>query len=166
MRPSFGVGSVMTIMLAMFLASARVFAQGCDEGILDYTVTCDTAPNGKVNASSCSTFATDGRPCYYCYQGSGNCIDSKKVDHPYYLANLGYDNTCSTCTGCCLSGCADPTHFACLQDDCNCHLISPIIVDTTGKGFHLTSAASGAVFDMAGWDPLESTCRHASLSIL
>lgn len=53
------------------------------------------------------------------------------------------------CGGCCLTGCADPTHFACLGD-CNCYLISPILVDTTGKGFHLTSADAGVLFDMAG----------------
>ena len=53
------------------------------------------------------------------------------------------------CSGCCDTGCPDPTHFACL-DDCNCYLISPIIVDTTGKGFHLTSADAGVLFDMAG----------------
>ncbi len=27
---------------------------------------------------------------------------------------------------------------------------SPIIIDTTGKGFHLTSAAHGVIFDMSG----------------
>jgi|GEM_PF-4991020 len=53
------------------------------------------------------------------------------------------------CGGCCDTGCADPTHFACLPD-CTCTLISPILVDTTGKGFHLTSADAGVLFDMAG----------------
>ena len=54
------------------------------------------------------------------------------------------------CSGCCATGdtCSDPDHFACVQ--CNCHLISPIIVDTRGDGFHLTSALDGVVFDMAG----------------
>ena len=55
-----------------------------------------------------------------------------------------------SCGGCCLTGCSDPAHFACLSTDCNCHLISPIVVDTTGKGFHLTSAVSGVMFDIAG----------------
>ena len=53
------------------------------------------------------------------------------------------------CGGCCLTGCTDPTHFACLPD-CTCTLISPIIVDTTGKGFQLTSADAGVLFDIAG----------------
>ena len=32
---------------------------------------------------------------------------------------------------------------------CECGYASPIVVDTTGKGFHLTSAAEGVTFDIA-----------------
>jgi hypothetical protein len=147
MRSFFRMGALAVAAILLFVG--RVSAQGCDQGILNYTITCDTAPHGVVDASRCSNFGTGGGPCYYCSQGSGDCIDSNKIDHPYYLANFSYDPTCSTCTGCCLSGCEDPTHFACISN-CTCKLISPIIVDTTGKGFHLTSALNGVVFDMAG----------------
>jgi hypothetical protein len=33
---------------------------------------------------------------------------------------------------------------------CDCGYASPIIVDTTGKGFHLTAAADGVTFDISG----------------
>jgi hypothetical protein len=53
-------------------------------------------------------------------------------------------------------GCCDPktpcpkggTVFC--QGDCTCSTSSPIIVDTTGKGFRLTSAEDGVMFDIAG----------------
>ncbi len=133
----------------MQLVGGSAFAQGCDQDIQDYTVTCDTAPGGVVHATRCSgVFGSGGGPCYFCSLGSGVCVQKNGTHVQYTLANEGYDDTCSTCTGCCLTGCDDPTHFACL-DDCQCHLISPILVDTTGKGFHFTSAGSGVLFDMA-----------------
>jgi hypothetical protein len=52
------------------------------------------------------------------------------------------------CTGCSATG-SCPAHFACF-DDCTCHQASPIIVDTLGKGFQLTTAESGVLFDIAG----------------
>jgi len=51
---------------------------------------------------------------------------------------------------CCDTGtCLDPGHYACFPD-CTCQRASPIIVDTLGKGFHLTTAESGVRFDIAG----------------
>lgn len=35
-------------------------------------------------------------------------------------------------------------------DDCTCQYASPIIIDTTGEGFHLTSVEDGVFFDIAG----------------
>jgi hypothetical protein len=37
-----------------------------------------------------------------------------------------------------------------VQVQCSCEFFSLIIVDTTGKGFHLTSAQDGVVFDIIG----------------
>ncbi len=34
--------------------------------------------------------------------------------------------------------------------DCTCDFASPVIVDTTGEGFHLTSAKDGVLFDVVG----------------
>ena len=150
MRLPFGVRSLAIMMLVISVAGGKIFAQGCDQGIQDYTTACDTAPNGVVNASRCSTiFGSGGGPCYYCNLGSGDCIDSEGLDHPYTVATENFSPSCPSCSGCCASGsCSDPTHFACVN--CTCHLISPLVLDTTGKGFHLTSATSGVVFDMAG----------------
>ena len=49
--------------------------------------------------------------------------------------------------GCCDTGLCD-THYAC-NGDCTCQFDSPIIIDTTGEGFHLTSVRRGVVFDIA-----------------
>lgn len=142
------------IAAAMLFLVDRVSAQGCDEGIINYTVSCDTADKGIVNASRCWSFG--GSPCEYCSQGSGDCIDSKKVDHPYYLANVSYDETCPDCGPPCpppppyCGGGESPVcnsgTWSCQQNN------SPIIIDTTGKGFQLTSAEAGVAFDIRGDD--------------
>jgi len=53
----------------------------------------------------------------------------------------------------CLTGCCATDdcglRYVC-NTDCVCQFASPIIVDTTGKGFHLTSAESGVIFDILG----------------
>lgn len=49
---------------------------------------------------------------------------------------------------CDTEGC--PGREQCDDDTCLCVNMSPIIVDTTGKGFKLTSADAGVVFDMLG----------------
>jgi hypothetical protein len=139
----------------------RVSAQGCDEGILTYTITCDTATHGIVQASRCSNFGSGGGSCEYCYQGSGDCIDSKKIDHQYFLASESEDESCPTCSSGC---CQNPTQCyqdgsgqVCDQSSCTCQPgNSPIIIDTTGKGFLLTSAEAGVMFDIRGnGDPMQ-----------
>lgn len=57
-------------------------------------------------------------------------------------------SACGGADGCCATGLCD-THFEC-ADDCTCQNASPIIIDTTGEGFHLTSVQRGVVFDIAG----------------
>jgi hypothetical protein len=52
------------------------------------------------------------------------------------------------CGGCCTTGDCDYRQFC--VDGCHCEYASPIIIDTTGEGFHLTSAQDGVVFDIAG----------------
>jgi hypothetical protein len=70
----------------------------------------------------------------------------------YYTANTTYDDSCCSSGGCC----ENPT--SCYQDGsgrvcdtCSCQCVpgaSPIIVDTAGKGFHLTPAGEGGKFDI------------------
>jgi hypothetical protein len=71
-------------------------------------------------------------------------------------------------------GCCDGTACGYRQfcvDDCHCEYASPIIVDTTGEGFHLTSAPDGVAFDIAGdGHPLKlawtaATSRNAFLAL-
>jgi hypothetical protein len=56
---------------------------------------------------------------------------------------------------CCTSSAlACGEHYICAYNadagNCQCEFVSPIIIDTTGKGFHLTSAADGVMFDISG----------------
>jgi hypothetical protein len=65
------------------------------------------------------------------------------------LAQMASAQSCPNCDNCCCGGCTDvvgvsPDTTACPQGCCS----SPIIVDTTGHGFHLTSAEDGVLFDI------------------
>jgi hypothetical protein len=53
---------------------------------------------------------------------------------------------------CCTGGPACSDHYFCSDggEGCQCEFGSPIIVDTTGKGFHLTPADEGVMFDISG----------------
>lgn len=51
-------------------------------------------------------------------------------------------------SGCCAGDLCGYRTFC--VDDCTCQYASPIIIDTTGEGFHLTSAEDGVFFDIAG----------------
>lgn len=51
-------------------------------------------------------------------------------------------------SGCCAGDLCGYRTFC--VDDCTCQYASPIIVDTAGEGFHLTSAEDGVFFDIAG----------------
>jgi|SRR5579872_3038094 len=55
------------------------------------------------------------------------------------------------CAACCCpndAGCNGSPLLAC-SPSCGC-CASPVIVDTTGNGFHLTSAGEGVIFDISG----------------
>jgi hypothetical protein len=70
-----------------------------------------------------------GPPGNLCVEGYGKCCDVS-----YGTANAGPSpSACPTCyNGCVVCG---EREFC--ADNCGCHPASPIIVDTTGKGFHL-----------------------------
>jgi len=55
-------------------------------------------------------------------------------------------------TGLCFSGyqCYFGGPTASLPAPCTCQHVTPIIIDTTGHGFHLTSAENGVMFDFFG----------------
>jgi hypothetical protein len=79
---------------------------------------------------------------------AGQCQNSQvpvAVDNP----------ECSPPLTCCNGGPACEGRQLCVSNgdgdgDCVCEYASPIVIDTTGKGFHLTSADEGVTFDIAG----------------
>jgi len=64
------------------------------------------------------------------------------------FSGKAFSQSCGgNCDNCCCGGCTDVTGApsgACPKGCCS----SPIIVDTTGHGFHLTSAEDGVWFDI------------------
>jgi len=79
----------------------------------------------------------------------GTTYQQVAVDNPYCTTLCGCGGDCSPT--CCNGGiqCAQ-REYCDLTGGCDCVNVSPIIVDTTGRGFHLTSAGEGVNFDMAG----------------
>jgi hypothetical protein len=73
------------------------------------------------------------------------------------------------CSDCCVTGNCQP-RYVCMPD-CLCDFASPVIIDTTGEGFHLTSAKDGVVFDIAATGhPVQiawtaATSRNAFLAL-
>src|SRR5579864_6636690 len=73
-----------------------------------------------------------------------------------YLACLlvlaGQEASAQSCAGGCCDGQVDCQNMGygltCNYGNCGCESPSPIIIDTTGQGFHLTSAQDGVVFDI------------------
>jgi hypothetical protein len=86
-----------------------------------------------------------GTTGYYCYMGYGVC---SATGYEFTTANLAYDSGCEPAS-CCNGRVTCGYRQFCLSG-CTCGYASPIIVDTTGKGFHLTGAANGVTFDIAG----------------
>jgi hypothetical protein len=74
---------------------------------------------------------------------------------------------------CCNGGPQCSYRYFCSVTDtgCQCEFGSPVIIDTTGEGFHLTSAQDGVVFDIAGTGhPIQiawtaATSRNAFLAL-
>ncbi len=91
------------------------------------------------------TCADPGPPNYYCVQGYGQCTDGTV----YHTANAGPSSLCSDGECACeVHGCE--TRYLCNPTTCQCEFASPIVVDTTGLGFKLTSADDGVTFDILG----------------
>jgi hypothetical protein len=88
-----------------------------------------------------------------------------------YLLLVGTP-TVSACDGedtCCITGGCGPRYVC--NNVCKCQFASPIVIDTIGEGFRLTSARDGVVFDIAGtgypvqiaWT--DATSRNAFLAL-
>jgi hypothetical protein len=100
-----------------------------DEGDIECCGGTYSQPNVSCGGTSS---ATD-----YCYDGFGSCCGAD-----YYTANVQYNSP---------SCCAEQACFpGFVWASCRCERASPMIIDTTGKGFHLTSAENGVLFDIEG----------------
>lgn len=127
---------------------------GCDQGINSTFPECKDSHGNYVTTGAicCTGFgcAPPGTDCVYCYQGYGACPAGSTGSTT--TANWAYDESCGSCAsgGCCddITLCTD--YGLTCGSDCGCVSPSPIIVDTNGKGFHLTSAQDGVVFDILG----------------
>jgi hypothetical protein len=152
MKTIFFVCRLVAALALLFFCSIS-FAQGCDQGIVTELVPCYKDKNGNVTDTedqTCEAGAAGARPCLYCYQGSGYCPDTG-ID--YSTANLAPDVRCGS--GCGGGGCCDGTILCnvprqkCDTSTCLCVSSgSPILVDTTGKGFRMSSVEEGVTFDI------------------
>jgi hypothetical protein len=137
-------------VLAVLLFSDRALGQGCDLGISTGPVCWDKNNNPTANGAWCGGFYAAPPPnqCQYCYQGSGVC-PAGSTRGTLTTANWGFDESC--CPECdCENNDDCPGLEVCDPRTCECVPGSPIIVDTAGHGFHLTSADSGVTFDILG----------------
>ena len=94
---------------------------------------CTGSPNITC-AQQCGGFGSPSVVCapnniWRCSDGTPGCT----VPPPYLGCTGGLGPTCNGSTWYCGTGC-----------------YSPIVIDTTGEGFHLTSAADGVLFDLTG----------------
>ncbi len=138
-----------TVVLVFFLFVREGSAQeGCGVGLKRLQVLC-TPPSTYITSTYCGGSGQEG---YRCLQTEFSCDAPGETGNTYYTANTTYDDSCCSSGGCC----ANQTQ--CYQDGsgqvcdtCSCQCVpgsSPIIVDTIGKGFHLTSAWDGVMFDI------------------
>lgn len=145
------------VVLVLLLFGRQGFAQeGCNVGLQHLQVLC-TPPRTYIASTYCGG---PGNPADRCLETEFSCDAPGETGATYYTANTVYDSSCCASGGCC----QNPTQ--CYQDGsgqvgdtCKCECVpgnSPIIVDTSGKGFHLTSAEAGVMFDIRGeGHPLE-----------
>lgn len=166
-------GFLATLVLLLLIPSNTV-AQGqpgCEMPIDFSIASCYNAAHQPEFTSSECLPGGSGSPggCQFCQQGYGVCppgtlpCDGLEPcdahgDQIKVTANWVFDEACPPCNGdppsCCngLVTCtAQQTCTPVGGGNCACEQQgSPIIVDTTGKGFHLTSADAGVWFDITG----------------
>jgi len=164
--------NLATFLLPLVIPSNTV-AQGqpgCNVGI-DFSIpSCyNAAHQAQFTSSECSPFGTPAPGgCQFCQQGYGVCEPgtlpcdgtepcNDKGEQIKVTANWEFDELCPPCNGNPPSCCNGLVMCTPLQtctpvggNNCACEQVSPVIVDTTGKGFHLTSADAGVWFDITG----------------
>lgn len=130
------LGVVLSLFCFLFY-STTMHAQGCGQSpIEEMSIDCcglgDFVPDLHCDPP--------GNPTMFCYEGYGECCG---VD--YGSANTAPDDSCACQPQSCPTNeYWSPAACACVGGG------SPIIIDTTGEGFHLTPAENGVTFDIAG----------------
>jgi len=134
------------------LTCCELLAQGCNLGINSLVPECRDSHGNIVEYGAVCCYgyqcAPPGQNCQYCYMGYGACPPGSTGQ--FTTANWGYQDSCC---GSCMpppQGCS--TGYVWVPyPTCECQgQASPIIVDTRGTGFRLTSANNGVAFDIRG----------------
>jgi len=136
------------LVVTSFSGIAR--AQGCGQISIDEgDITCCNGTETQQDRSC----GGSGNQSYFCSEGSGECCGTN-----YSTTNVTYDpEDCGSAPppSCCNGGITCSSNETCITNEhgsfgCGCQPMSPIIVDTSGRGFRLTSAEDGVTFDIAG----------------
>jgi len=131
------------LSLLWFLAALSLFhgtaSADCGDRAIEETevVCCDGSRFPDVYCEP------GGDPRNDCDEGLGSCCGN----HSYHSANAYVSYSCCQPPA---GGCEDPYIWDPVLCKCKGKGGSPIIIDTKGQGFHLTSAADGVVFDITG----------------
>jgi hypothetical protein len=114
--------------------------------------TTQSGQNAMYNYAYNTTISwPPGGGSFTCPKTGGFSQDVKYCATTWCLAGGGGGSDCSVgCASCLDNGAPAGAKYFCDYSTCQCVWGSPIIIDTKGSGFELTSADDGVVFDIMG----------------